>query len=233
MAIPLAAAALTALAPSVYQLYQSGRQRRAARNLKKSNFIPSAIKENVARGRRIANSSVSPGYMRAKENMRESVSDVANVAKRTASDSGQVLSAVASAQAVANDNLNNLEVQNDNFRLQGENMLASANNQKAQVEQKNEDQFQNAKAALKGAASQNEFNAITGIASVGVDALTTQPGMGGASTTPGSSNMSFSNSNFASGFSDRPTYSSLNLMSPADRIRAFGTANINEILSRY
>ena len=79
MALGLLTAGLSSLG-GIGKIIQGFRQRKEAKNLQKSNFIPHSMQESLDRLKANAASSLLPGYGRAKENINQSISDAIRAA---------------------------------------------------------------------------------------------------------------------------------------------------------
>jgi hypothetical protein len=157
-------AALASLGVSAYSAYQAGRQRKKANELKPSNYVPAGVAEAEANARMDANAAVAPGYLRGLESLRVGSANTIEAAKRVGGSAGQVQQAVADTDQRQKEMEKNLAVNNEQFRLQRRQDLNQALRVRGQYEQKSADDYNAAVSALKGAASQNEYNAVSGAA---------------------------------------------------------------------
>lgn len=176
MALGLIAAGLSLIGP-ISKTIQGFRQKKAAKNLKKSNFIPSSLQESLGRLKMNVASSMIPGYNRAKENINQSTSN--SIRAAGAGSISDKLSAAQSANVAENDALVDLETQGAQFQQGNEDRLNQGLTQKANVELENERTFQRTKQALLNSGSQNIFGGFSDMASVGTTALA--GGFGGSS----------------------------------------------------
>ena len=164
MAFGLLTAGLSAIG-GIGKIIQGFRQRKEAKNLKKSNFIPASMQEGLNRLKANASSMFLPGYGRAKENINQSTSNAIRAA-----GSGSIsdkLSAAQSANINENDALVDLETKGAQFQLGNEDRLNQGLNQKANVEMENERTFRATKQALLNSGSQNMFGGLTDLTTVG------------------------------------------------------------------
>lgn len=167
MPLPLIGAAIAGIG-GVAKIIQGIRQRKEAKNLKKSNFIPTSLKESVKRLRSNASSRFLPGYNQAKENIQQNTSNVIRTA-----GSGSIsdkLNMAQSATVNANDAMVDLETKGAEFQQQNEDRLNQGLTQKANVEMANEQQFRQTKQQLLNSGSQNIVGGISDISSVGATA---------------------------------------------------------------
>ena len=168
MAFGLLTAGLSAIG-GIGKIIQGFRQRKEAKNLKKSNFIPASMQEGLNRLKANASSMFLPGYGRAKENINQSTSNAIRAA-----GSGSIsdkLSAAQSANINENDALVDLETKGAQFQLGNEDRLNQGLNQKANVEMENERTFRATKQQLLNSGSQNLFGGLTDLSTVGTTAM--------------------------------------------------------------
>jgi len=155
---------LAAFASAAYQGYQASKQRAAASKLRPSNYITPAVQEAEANTRQQVYAPESPGYNRGLQQLNRSTSNYINAAQRLGGSPVQLQQGVADADARQKELVKDLEINNEQFRAQRRQDLNSLLMQKGQYQQKSMDDYNAAVSALKGAASQNEFNAISNTA---------------------------------------------------------------------
>lgn len=165
----MAIGTLLALTPSIFQYIKSRQQKREAKNLQKSTFIPPSVQEatNVARSN--ANATVTPGYSRSVERLEKISANSISNAKKISTSSGNIMAAVSKADALEKEGIKDLGARNDWFRFQNRGVLSRILQQKGIYEQRNQDKYDAAKSALRGASDQNLYNSVTNVAKVGVN----------------------------------------------------------------
>lgn len=164
MALPFAAGVAASGVSSLFSLGQSLRQRKEAKDLKRSNFIPANLKNKLDSQKIRANATVFPGQANAEEEIRDAASGAVERARRTTNSTSDLLNVVSAVDAQENKAQLRLAAQQEQSRQDRQQDLDATQSQVAAVEAQNELQFQKAKGALRGAADQNLFNAVTGAA---------------------------------------------------------------------
>ena len=176
MPLPLIAAGLS-LVGGVGKIIQGFRQRKAAKKLQKSNYIPPAMTESINRLKAGALSAMLPGYGRAVEHIQ---ANTANSIR--AAGSGSISDKLATAQGVnvaQNDAVVDLEAKGAQHQLMQEDRLNQGLASKASVEMGNEQQFRQTKQQLLNSGSQNISGGLSDMATVGTTAMALG-GAGGA-----------------------------------------------------
>jgi hypothetical protein len=143
-----------------YQLYQAHQQAQAAKKLKQSNYVPSAVNEAITSAKIDSNAS-SPMYRRGLEKIGQSTARTLDAAKRIGGSSSSLQQSVTDADAREKEVLKDLEVSDASFRAQSKQNLQGLLMKKGQFQQQSKDAYDSAKSALIGASKQNVFNAIT------------------------------------------------------------------------
>lgn len=164
MALGLLAAGLSA-AGGIAKMITGFKQKKEAKNLQKSNFIPQSMRENLSRLKMNAASNMLPGYNQAKENINQSTSNSIRAA-----GSGSIsdkLNQAQSANISEKDALATLDVQGAQFKQGNEDRLNAGLNQQAQVEMDNEKTFRALKQQLLNSGQQNIFGGMNDLATVG------------------------------------------------------------------
>lgn len=165
--MPLLATALS-LAPTVIQGVQAAKQKKLAKNLKKSDYIPPGVLEAEAIARQQANATELPGQGRIEDNLEKQTANTLSAARRTSNDSASVMEQVQAADAKSKEVVGDLGVNLAEFKRKNQKDLQSTLERKGQYEKQNQDAYDAAKSALKGASSQNAFNAVSNAASAGL-----------------------------------------------------------------
>ena len=167
---------ILAAAQAGYSAYKGHQQKKKAKKLRETNFTPAALEESLA-GSRMAASASGPGYNRGKAQLGQSTSNAINALRRTGGSAGAIQQAVADADARQKEGVKDLEVSDQQFKNQNRQMLTQQLGQKAGYQKESFDSMNAAKSALKGAAEQNQYNAVTGLLS-GVAATAAGGGFG-------------------------------------------------------
>jgi hypothetical protein len=158
MAIPIMA--VMALAQAGYGMYKSQQQKKAAKKLKDSNFVPTAVEEAVQSSRLQANAT-SPEYQRGLEKLKQSTANTISSSKRVGGTAGQIQQSVADADAREKENIKDLSVAAAGTKAQARGELQNLLLTKGGYQKESRDAYNASKSALLGAAEQNQYNAIT------------------------------------------------------------------------
>ncbi len=156
--------ALIALGTAAYGLYEADQQKKKAAKLRARNLVPPSINELEANNRLASNSTVSPGYARGLEKLGQSTSTAVQNARLIGGSAGQVQQAAGDADARQKEATKDLMVNNEQYRLAARQDLNRTLQIKGGYEKEASDELAAAKSALTGAAKQNTYNAITGLA---------------------------------------------------------------------
>ena len=152
--------ALIGLGTAAYSLYKGHQQRKKARQLKNSNYVPPSVQEAVANSR-MAASGTSPEYLRGQQKLRLSTQNTVNNARRVGGSAGQIQQAVADSDAREKEAVKDLEVSDAAYRNNNRLALNQQLGIQGQYEKESYDNYNAAKSALLGAAEQNTYNGIT------------------------------------------------------------------------
>lgn len=164
-AIPLLASA----APAAFKFVKGLLQKKDARNLKESKFIPPELLMNRDLAAQQAYSRRSPGAAFAEEQVRRnSANQVGNAMRMFGGDANKVAAVASAANAQANDANSRISAQGQSFAEGAFNRMASANVGIAQQKRQNRNEFNQTKAALLDAGNQNIFGGVSDLASVAV-----------------------------------------------------------------
>ncbi len=164
MALPTA----LALAPALVQSVNAFTQSRRANRLEKNEFVPPSLDRSINIAESRASKSVAPGYNRAVETLNQVTANTVDNAKRASTNAAAVQQMVSASDINAKKNIADLQAANEEFSDRSALQLQDRLVQRGEFEQYNEDQYQAARSALRGAAQQNTFNAITNAAEVGI-----------------------------------------------------------------
>lgn len=136
-------------------------QRRQAKKLKQSNYIPPALTEAKAEADIIANSSTAPGQQAEEEAARQSTAQSITNASKVAGSANELINFAGAARGNENKNMRDIArralIWKDSQRA-NRNMIRG---RIASQQAANRDQYQGAKSALIGASNQNIFGGIT------------------------------------------------------------------------
>lgn len=186
-ALPIAGKALSFL-PTIYQGITALNQNKLGKELKKSNYIPSGVRESVNIARSNANATTLPGQDRMEENLEKQTSNTVSAAQRTGGDSTSVVDTVQKADLASKNVTGDFGKMLAEFKFENSKALGSALERKGAYEQNNQEKYEAGKSALRGSSMQNFFNFLNNAAS-GVQMLgkgeSSDPGSGsGQSSIP-------------------------------------------------
>ncbi len=163
--MPIPLMLLAAAASAAPKLIEGIKQRRKAKKLKVSNYLPPSLKAASEEARREATASRYAGQDVDEANLRQNVTDTFhNVAKSSSSPNAllNAASQLSGAQTRGNQQIGqNLH----RFKQNAKDIYRNLELQKAEQQKENYNQFLGAKSALKGAAKQNIYGGITDLAS--------------------------------------------------------------------
>ena len=164
MAVPLILGAASAI-PGIIKGVQGIRQRNQAKKLRPEDFqyIPPALRENLASQRNIARSARMPGQAQAESNIRQQAAQAMNTA-----GAGSLADKIAAAQGIqaqSQQAMGNLATQGAQFQQQEQNELQDLMNQQAAYEEAGQRSFEQTKQGLLDAGSQNIFGGVSDVAS--------------------------------------------------------------------
>lgn len=168
MPLPLIAAGMS-LVGGIGKVIQGIRQRKAAKKLEKSNFIPASMQESVNRLRANASSTMMPGYTQAVEKIQQNTSN--NIRAAGAGSISDKLSAAQGGMVAQNDAVVDIQEKGAAFQLKNEDRLNQGLMAKSNIEEKNEDIFRQTKQTMLNSGSQNIFGGLTDMATVGTTAV--------------------------------------------------------------
>jgi len=164
-ALPLIAAAV----PAVFQGIKGLIQRKKAKNLKESKFIPSELRENQELAKQQAYSRRAPGAALAEENIRKNLATTLGSQSRMfGGDAGKMVALGSGASARADNAVRGVQAQGQAFSENAYGRLAGANNAVAGQKRQNRDEYNRTKAQLLGASDQNFFNSLSNLSSAAI-----------------------------------------------------------------
>jgi len=165
MLLPLIASAAPAIFKGVKGLFQ----KRQARKLKESKFVPPELLMNRDLAAQQAYSRRAPGAAFAEEQVRRGTANqVGNAMKMFGGDANKIAAVSSAANAQANDANSRIQAQGQAFSEGAFNRMAGANTQIAGQKRQNRNEFNQTKAALLDAGNQNIFGGISDLASTAI-----------------------------------------------------------------
>lgn len=167
MAFPVALA--LAAGQGIYQGIKGIRQKRQAKKLKESKWIPEELLMNRDLAKQQAYSRRAPGQAQAEENVRRTQANTIAAAQRSAGGDANKLAAIASGAAGQSNDANaRISAQGQEFSENAFGRLGYANTAIAGQKRQNRAEYLEAKNALNAAGDQNIFNSIGNLASAGI-----------------------------------------------------------------
>lgn len=153
----------------IYQGVKGLVQKRQAKKLKESTFIPEELLMNRDLAQQQAYSRRAPGQSNAEENVRRTMANRIAAGQRSAGGDANKMAAIASAASgQANDANARLAAQGAQFSENAIGRLSNANTAIAGQKRQNRAEYLDTKAALDASGDQNIFNSIGNIASAGI-----------------------------------------------------------------
>lgn len=167
MGFPVALA--LAAGQGIYQGVKGLTQKRQARKLKESTFIPQELLMNRDIAMQQAYSRRAPGQSVAEENTRRTMANQIAAGQRIAGGDANKLAAITSgAVGQANDANARISAQGQQFSENAFGRLGYANTAIAGQKRQNREEYIDTKNRLDASGDQNIFNAIGNIASAGI-----------------------------------------------------------------
>lgn len=163
--------ALLALAPTAFQIAEGLIQNDKADKLKPSNYVPPSVDSALNMAKANANKTVAPGYGRQLQVLRTGDANSFDRARKVAGDASQLQQQVGNIDARDKEVGKDLTTQNQQFQFNSRQDLMKWLGMRGEYEKSSNDAFNATKSALRGAATQNFFNAATGAAGVGINML--------------------------------------------------------------
>ncbi|MDO7854424.1 hypothetical protein [Hymenobacter convexus] len=187
MPLPLIALAQLgmAAAPSIYKgisgLFQSDAE------VKKRDTTPEAFKEGLALTRQAAASNRLPGQSAEENRIAQQTAGVQAAAQRAGGSSSDILAALGASDARQQQALAALGVRGEAYHQQQQGVLRQGLAQQAAYQQRDQDNFDRERGALKEAGQRNIYGAVDGLSQLGVYALGKYGGGDTELPVPGSS----------------------------------------------
>lgn len=167
--MPFPVALALAAGQGIYQGVKGLVQKRQAKKLKESTFIPEELLMNRDLAQQQAYSRRAPGQSNAEENVRRTMANRIAAGQRSAGGDANKMAAIASAASgQANDANARLAAQGAQFSENAIGRLSNANTAIAGQKRQNRAEYLDTKAALDASGDQNIFNSIGNIASAGI-----------------------------------------------------------------
>lgn len=199
------------LLPAAYQAAQGFIQRKRAKDLKESTWVPPELLMNRDLASQQAYSRRAPGQSQAEENIRRNLATTISASNRSfGGDANKAAAVAGGAAAQADDQVRRLQANGQQFSENAFARMANANQGIAGQKRQNRDEFNRTKSELIAASDQNFFNAISGVGSAGVafglNGGFGGKGKGGSSTIPAAGGMA-GNPASAPGYDPNNAYS--------------------------
>lgn len=155
-------------APAISQMIQGSKQRKKARDLNVSTYIPPALRRKISDLTMMSKAGRYAGQDVDEANVRKNVADAMASVREGTSSSANILNAASLLNEQANQAFQNIGARAEQVRERRLADLNMARSEKSGVQMENQRRFQAAKGALEGAGSQNMFNALSNLAAIGV-----------------------------------------------------------------
>lgn len=175
--VPLAASAI----PSIYQGIKGLSQKRQARKLQESKFMPQELLMNRDLAMQQAYSRRAPGQALAEENVRRNLANQISAGVRSGSrgDVNRTAAITSAATAQANDATRRIAAQGQAFSEGALDRLRASNMAIAGQKRQNRMEYDQTKAQLLAASDQNIFNSLSNLGTLGLVAAGTGGGKAG------------------------------------------------------
>jgi hypothetical protein len=161
--IPLALAA----AQAGYSAHKAAKQRKAAKKLKEAQLTPKSVEEALA-GEKLRSTASSPEYLRGLEKLNQSSANAISQSKRAGGTAGQIQQSIADTDARRREGIKDLQIADSSFKASSRANVNDLLMKKGGYESEARQQKEAAQSALRGAAEQNEYNAVsTGLSAIG------------------------------------------------------------------
>lgn len=171
MPIPLAALAIGAGVQGVAKIAQGISQKRKAKKLKESTFIPPALLEAERLARNQENTTRYAGQDVDENNIRQATATGISNVNKAATSSADALNMGSAIVGREQNQMRQLGKTLQMYKEQGRQSRRQALREKAYAQARNKQTFEEAKSALTGASIQNIYGGISdiggGIASLG------------------------------------------------------------------
>lgn len=168
--ITLASFGLSALG-GAYQIGSGLTQASKANNLKLQDTRTDADKEALAMARQRANSQRMPGMGQAIDELNQSSSNARSASIQAGTSAANVLAANSQIQRNEIQGLSRLNAQSASYQDSAKRDLATELRRDSALQQKDREEFERSKAALKQAANTNIFGGLSTLSSAGLYGL--------------------------------------------------------------
>ena len=178
MPLPLAVPLAIAGAQGLYSAYQGYRQGERAKELERkepADNVPTAYKQMLANQANQANNAQIAGYGQAMDNLNEQQATTLGEAKRAGTSSSNLMNVLTRLNLQGSAEKRRYAIAGEQAREQRQGQYNQGLMGQAKIQEQARQEQENAIGALRGAAKQNYYNAL----STGLGAATTLYGMGG------------------------------------------------------
>lgn len=174
--IPLIASGISAIGKGI----KAGQQRKAARNLKESKYVPPELYADRDLASLQAFSRNAPGQAVAQENVRRrQATEIGAATRMYGGDANKMATILTRAGAKADDANRDIATIGEQFSNQAFNRLSGANRAIAGQKRVNRDEYNRAKSQLISASDQNWFGAFNDLLNGGLATASFYGGGGG------------------------------------------------------
>lgn len=173
--IATSAAGTNQSALGIYQLLR-------AKKLKKDNYIPPSLQQNIQEAETLASKSKYTGQSYDESQVKRNSANAVERAKEGTNSSANLLNAVSNIQSKENDAINQIGNKAQQFQMVNRGNAINLRGQRAGYEMDNMKRYWAAKSALKGAGIQNLMQGQASIhqgAGSFLDSMFSMGGMGG------------------------------------------------------
>lgn len=154
--------------PSAFQLVKGFSQKKKAKDLKPSNFVPPSVESAINMAKADSLRTTAPGYGRTLEKIDAQNANAIDAARKVSSDASTLQASVSESDARRKEILKDIETENQQFQFRSRGDLMKWLGIRGDYEKMSRDSYDAAKSALEGAADQNIFNALTGAVATGI-----------------------------------------------------------------
>lgn len=155
-------AAGVASAAATAKIVQGIKQKRAAKDLKPSEYVPPGLLQNQKTAELQSNATSYPGQEADKAELDRNVANSIGFATRNLKSGSDILNLASAAETKRNNAVMDMSKRFQMFKLQSLNRLMGANAQVGNYEGNNYQQFLKTKQALLAAGDQNIYGGISG-----------------------------------------------------------------------
>lgn len=157
---PVTAAIIAQGVQAGYQAVKGAQQKRQAKRLKPSTYIPPALQSQLAADKNRTAKSITKRQQLADKRINRMTAQTSNRIAKTGGSAGNMIIGAAAADAQGKDAIQESEVIAESERERNRDKLSATKMSVARVQQKNQDEYEAAKSALLGAGDQNIFGGI-------------------------------------------------------------------------